>query len=316
MKVNFLNNINNYYPKSYAKADFKVNFKSARLPLPLKTTKPIKPANPKLAANKDVFNYSNKHFSHVKVFGVNDYLKLDKNQKAQIDDLVKDDEDIFDDCDINTLIAPKLKDYLDKKYNEDGYVFISIGTSPSSIARVLEFMGVEVKYLPVSGLKNFDIYSDVEIEAGAKGTKEYKKFLDKQKINDRHIKKSKKKYLFIDYTDSGKSLKIYQDLIRNVFKINSDNVEFLSLNKIIGDLSDGSEDFDKLVRYYIYNYLVKNGSSHICAIKHLTPKEFQYINKQILRKISQQTQMYNYCVMKILDKNNLLKYNPKNKNSL
>lgn len=49
----------------------------------------------------------------------------------------------------NIYLADDLKKYLDKKYGENGYIFASIGTPPSLVAKVFEYMGVETKYLPI-----------------------------------------------------------------------------------------------------------------------------------------------------------------------
>ena len=89
-------------------------------------------------------------FSKTKKFTINDYKRLSpfaisllrSSCPEEIKKAAKDSVDtgLF------------LKQHLDKKYGEGKYVFCCIGTSPSGIARVFEFIGVETKYLPISSL--------------------------------------------------------------------------------------------------------------------------------------------------------------------
>ena len=49
--------------------------------------------------------------------------------------------------------AIQMKEYFDEEYGKDGWAFVSIGTSPAGIGKALEFMGEDVRYVPISDLR-------------------------------------------------------------------------------------------------------------------------------------------------------------------
>ena len=115
-------------------------------------------------------------------------------------------------------IALDLKEYLDETYGKDSYVFCCVGTSPAGVARAFEFMGVETKYLPISGLthvRDFKYYRDLYPK--------YLEFLSSQGLSKDKIEKSPKTYLFFDYTFTGNSLKIFENMMRSEFGLDTKN---------------------------------------------------------------------------------------------
>ena len=105
---------------------------------------------------------------------------------------------------MNCFAAEKVKTELDKKYGENNYVIISLGRSVSSICELMKFFGVDVKHLPMSGLRRTK-FKDIQIDEHSLNVfKEYLNFIGLTKNN---LEKNKeKKYILIDYTHYGRSL--------------------------------------------------------------------------------------------------------------
>lgn len=150
-----------------------------------------------------------------------------------------------------------------KKMNElypQGYMFVSIGRSPALIGKMLEFQGVDVKYCPISGLRghNDDFSQKMIIE--------YKKYLQSIGLSKDAVVKSDKPIIFTDFTNCGKSLGRFQDLLqRSEINITEDEkVKFLSLNRNIFD-----ENIDKEYPQYYMKGCIGSGESyykHYCPI--------------------------------------------------
>jgi len=152
--------------------------------------------------------------------------------------------------------AKLLTDDLDKKYGKDGYTFVSLGTSPAGIAKAMELMGRHVKYVPISNLKNL---SDDSKECWEKGSQigRYLNFLHSIDLSKEDIEHSDKKYIIADYTFTGTSLKEVKNFIENSRKIKPKNIEYLSINNRLKELSLGDfedEDFAGFFENYYLNY--------------------------------------------------------------
>lgn len=140
----------------------------------------------------------------------------------------------------------KLKSNLDKKYGKDKYVFISVGQSPALIAEMLRLKGVETAICPMSGLADVPYFihqlkkEDLNI---------YLDFMKKIGLDPKRIKKSKKQYIFVDYSHSntGKSLFNFRRLIEP-HGYDLPNISFATLQHL-------APAEDPWVRQFIENYL-------------------------------------------------------------
>lgn len=271
--------------------------------------------------NADSFIYSNQSekelstqiFKKTRKFSIRNYNKLSKEQLEVLRSYCENDMQAKEAAQDNLEIGLKLKEYLDNEYGEDKYVFVSIGRSPAGIARVMEFCGVQTKYLPISNLRN---YEDEDCAYGAaNGLREYGKYLHRQGITNEDIEFSDKKYLFFDFTDKGKSLRFVEKLIRKYYRVNKRNMQFRSLNAAIENAVKGDEYLKKRAELYIEKYLSKSGIESYCGIDALKVSELDRIGEQ--KKFESLTaKKYNFLIIDELQKRGLLKENKKNRHSL
>ncbi len=254
-----------------------------------------------------------KVFASTKKFSIRNYKKLNDREIEALRNICEKDADLYLTAQDNINNALILKSYLDNKYGKDKYVFCSIGRSPSGIARVFEFMGIETKYLPISGLRN---YPDIDcVLGGAEGLKEYGKLLKKQGISNEEISKSDKSYLFYDFTSTGRTLCYFKDLLSKYYKVKQPNMQFLSLN---GDLSKASENDNKLLKQaekYINFYLRCSNIETYSGICEL-PVNRLFDADKCKKFESEKAKQFNFLVIDILNEEGLLKENSKNKKSL
>lgn len=81
-------------------------------------------------------------------FNIQDYKNLSKTEKEFISENIPNE--IKELAMVNVGVGIALKQAFDDKYGEGNYKFISLGTSPALTAKVMELMGADVVYLPMS----------------------------------------------------------------------------------------------------------------------------------------------------------------------
>ena len=262
-------------------------------------------------------------------FDISDYKKLSKAQIESVKN-AKDNYWTEQKAKRDVSLAIALKKDMDREFGEGKYVFECIGTSPSTLARVFEFMGVETHYLPISNFRLFTeptIFSMIKNQE--KGRKAYGKFLKSQGISRGEIEKSDKAYVFYDYYSTGKTSKMYKKILEKFFDIpvDRDNVHFRALNGFLyritlpqyNEYGDSSEEQQRLkLRYdcYLDEELNKNGAAQHGGIAHLGFNDLIHIDDIKKDSTGLNSKIYNFFVMDILNEQGLLKENPKNKKSL
>lgn len=257
-------------------------------------------------------------------------LKVNKKRKFDIDDyksLTSDEIKIIEQrmpkcvqkaVDDNIHVGGLLKKYFDNLYGEDGYIFCSIGTSPSGIARFMEFSGVETKYFPASGLKGPVIFFSKELNKNLNGLNKYLEFLKEQGVTKEQIEKSDKKYIFTDFCHTGQSLNNFEALLKMEAGIPDDdkNTRFLSLtNALIKATREAKIPLGRTLEYNEY-YLMAGDIEEYGGIPHLPIKSFEKMDEILSKNTILAPREFNYLMMKELDKKGLLKKNPLNDKSL
>ena len=82
-----------------------------------------------------------------------------------------------------------------------------------------------------------------------KGIENYINYLKRQGISKEALNQSNKKLLFWDYTESGKSLKLFSEMMEKGLDLSKDKIEFISINGLMfattGDYSKTKTFVDK-----------------------------------------------------------------------
>lgn len=253
-------------------------------------------------------------------FTISDYLSLSAEDKLAIKQEIGL-ENLLPAC-LSINFSKGMKEFLDKKYGENAYVFVSIGTSPSLIAKVFECMGVETKYLPISklGSKDSQTYNTDATFLKYKYDK-YGKFLKTQKITKDVLERGSKKYIFYDYTLSGETLKRFERIMKEKFSLPADKIEFRSLNKDLINLFNGKIiiDDNDAVRQYIRDMLHHGGAQEFSSIRGLPITRIDIANYEpaaLAKHEELKPKIFNFLIMDNLNSSKLLKENPLNSNSL
>ena len=157
---------------------------------------------------------------------------------------------------MNCYAATKIKSELDIKFGENNYVFIAIGRSLSSIAELMEHLGVNVKIIPLSELRKIDL-----IDIPQKDLMIYKKFLAEIGISKTELNKNKDKtYILADYTHYGRSLEKAEKMLKMDKMLgNAENLITMPAQKLLGEdyYSRGFETLFSCSKFRDYSYVGK-----------------------------------------------------------
>lgn len=253
---------------------------------------------------------ANRIYSRSKKFTIDDYNSLSKLEKAVLREASSSSRKAADD---SLRVGLKVKEKLDKYKGEDNYVFCCIGTSPSGVARVLEFSGVETKYLPISHLNWLHNVNDWQRHSDKLGN--YKDFLTEQGLSPERVAASDKKFLFYDFVQQGMSLFVFEKMMREHFGLDLPNVSFNNFNYLCQSACAEKIDPPQYSIDYIENYMNVPNIAKYGGVPHLNIED---IDKIIECKNfeSLEAKKFNFCIIDTLAKRGLLKQNPLNKNSL
>lgn len=155
------------------------------------------------------------------------YDNLNEREKEILrNELSSFDWEAVDDC-LNT--AKSLKHLYDEEYGEGNWEYVSIGRSCANIAKTLTKLGVKSYIIPISGLQGG--INDGKELTRQKGFEKYKNFIYEQGLNPLEIENSGKTYIFQDYCDSGKSLRLFEQFIRSEqMGLDKENIVFKGIN--------------------------------------------------------------------------------------
>lgn len=249
-------------------------------------------------------------FSRSRKFTIADYNSLSKLEKA----VLRESSSKCEQAALDSLqVGMKVKEKLDKRYGEDGYVFCSIGTSPTGVARVLEFMGAETKYLPISRL-NW-LHNVEEWKKHTDKFPKYQEFLNQQGLSKDTVSSSDKKYLFYDYVQQGMSLIVFEKMMKEYFGLDLPNVGFHNFNYLCQSSCAKHIDPPDYSLKYIHKYMTDAEMSKYGGIPHLDILMIDKID-ECKNFESEKAKMFNFVLIDELSKRGLLKDNPHNQNSL
>ena len=251
-------------------------------------------------------------------FDITAYQNLTETEIKAIDETMP--KTVKDAAETTCTIGKQFKSYLDDKYGEDNYMFISIGTSPSGIGRVLEFSGVETKYLPLTAFRMSLESLPIWIKKYRKGVDHYIEFLNAQGINKELPQKTDKEILISDFVYSRSTLDNFEYLLeREVdFPFYDKKVHVLSLEEELKHAFSKEEQSDEnknLFNKFSTKYLLYGEAAKYCGVPHLEIEEFEKFDPNKIKR-KQLEKQFNYEIIKRLTKTGELKENPLNKDSL
>lgn len=181
--------------------------------------------------------------------------------------------------------ALALKEYYDSMY--ENYTIISIGTSPEPVTEVMQNIGCNVVYAPISGLRMFhenphhpireqyptiaSRYPNVEI---------LMQYLLKKGIS----KKEAGDLILLDFTSSGKTLDLMVRILMESKKIKSDKINDHSIIHDLREAKERSSTYNLREKeiYYFYNDLIGSKLEHVSNIPHFTYDDEPYYGKCVV----------------------------------
>lgn len=175
-------------------------------------------------------------------------------------------------------VAKLMKVMLDSTYGKGNYTFVSIGTSPAGVGKALELMGEDVRYLPISSISHMD-KSDVIKYGDIEKHPEYKNFLHSIGISKKEINDGKKNFVFCDYTYSGRTLKILENMARKA-GLREDKAHFISMNNSLLEFFQ-NERQRKPLNEYFEEYCLSQVMEDYAGIPHVDYNETKNIDSII-----------------------------------
>ena len=178
-----------------------------------------------------------------------------------------------------------MKEYYDKLYGKDNWEYISLGRSCSKIAQGLDELGVKAHIIPISGLTK-DVQNGGEI-VSKNGFEEFRNYIYSLGLTPENIENSGKKYIFQDYSDSGATLKRFEEFIKTPeMNLGKENVIFQSINSVL----EGGLKATSLDDYRAYSGVMGSfkNQTHCKSMKTYTNTKQLYVDnlKDITRGIT------------------------------
>lgn len=190
-----------------------------------------------------------------------------------------------------------IKQFLDEVYGADGYSFVSVGTSPAGVARVMEYLGADVKYMPISKLggKFARLTGDCNDgnDLGEYLSKEYCAYLDSIGLTKSEVEKSGRKPIVCDYCESERTLdKItyYLALTREI------PVSCINMNNIVLRRAEYSKYPEKVVNY-AWKYLRNGAISEFAGVPHLDYKHTEQITELVNKNPSKESKEFDFTLL-------------------
>jgi len=166
-------------------------------------------------------------------------------------------------------IALDLKKYYDEKYKS--YKIISIGTSPAMITEIMQNLGCDVLFLPISHLNHMSENSLYPLRRNypniASRFPNIKILMDY--CTHKGIGKNKEKeIILLDFCSTGKSLRIMDKILKERGDISEEKIH---RHSIIDDLENSINEESLINRQmirYLNSDMVRSASEDVCNVPH------------------------------------------------
>lgn len=242
-------------------------------------------------------------------FTIQDYKNLSKTEKEFISENIPNE--IKELAMVNVGVGIALKQAFDDKYGEGNYKFISLGTSPALTAKVMELMGADVVYLPMSyahtTCTKHWLQESPYIDF-------YKGYMENIGLTNENLRKENKRGIICDYTVSGRSLELSEFMLNGPLGLDESLLDTYTMNNLIQNSPYIQEDVKDR---YLNELLKKEKAADYCDVPHFSfidkrPFNSGKINssKSLIKYFedyrAKSSNPYNFSVMKILEDENLL----------
>lgn len=237
-------------------------------------------------------------------FTLDDYRRLSKSEKAFMMANIPDETKNL--AAVNVEIGFAIKQKLDDTYGSNNYKFISLGTSPACIGKVLELLGADVAYLPMSyahttctkyWLKNSP-YLDF-----------YKDYMNKIGLSNEKLKEKNQRGIICDYTITGRSLQLSEFMLKGPLGLDENLLDTYTINSLI---ENSNHIPDEVKEKYLNELLKKEKAADFCDVPHFSFIDKRPFNSGKIRDSkslisyfenyrAKSSNAYNFCVMKILE---------------
>lgn len=238
-------------------------------------------------------------FRNKNTFGIEEYKNLTSQEREYLDKLSNEvycvrkpyyfanqemHRTVNDDADFLIKIADEAKKSLDEKYPE-GYKFIGIGGSPSIFSKIYEYEGFGTKNIPYNWHA-----------AGADF--DYVSYFEKLGLNEKTLKDSKEKILFVDFVKTGKTFDNLKETLNKHNLVNKENTAFVSFMELL-DRKIPFADYSTMKDYYFESEAIKS----FCPCPDMGSVE-SWRNVDKMKEAfnwSNSTKLMNYVLLKKLD---------------
>lgn len=203
---------------------------------------------------------------------------------------------VFETAEIITDNAKIIKNIFDNKYGKDNYVFISVGRSLSATAKCLEFMNVESKSIPFSGVHSIVESPDLKTIINQEGFNEYAKYLREQCSGYKD-----KKLVFSDYCSSGRTLKTFKNIIESSeVGLKSKNNSFININKVLTKICSNNPGLNSKVYIFIDSLLAQR-FDEIASVGKLNVRRLKLVNNALEPDKLEKSRKLQFCMLDILN---------------
>lgn len=229
-----------------------------------------------------------------------EFINLTAKQKQVLRKLVPNHVKIA--AEDNYNIACRFRNYLNNNYGDmKNCTLLIIGRSLASVGETLSHMGGDVKFLPMSGIMDYNYFKN-----SMKGKDIYRQYLTSIGLTKEKIKSNPNhQYLIMDYVCTGTSLKnAYKMLTSDEFLGNSPNIKMLSSQDVLGWNYKGLLHSQELKIYSPIEALQLWKFKDV--FKAADPYKCNYNQYKNLNKIDI-TKLFRFYLFEILNKNKELK---------
>lgn len=277
-----MNTINNAYFRTNTCLQFRANKKEKEKQKSTNTSasknyskrnglhiKPHLIHNAQVKAQKDFSDFLNKKGK----VSLEEYKKIAKYQPSIISkcySLCSENKTLGISPKTCAIMAISLKDYYDKKYGN--YKIVSIGTSPAVITEVMQNLGADVLFLPISHLHQL---GDTKLHPmRAKYPTIASRYRNIQIIMDYCTKKgiskdNSKKIILLDFASQGKTLNKMREILNERGDIPQEKI---CTHSIIEDLKEIIASEDTMTKWemvrHLQNDMARSCVSDVCNVAH------------------------------------------------